>query len=112
MVCTISSVLGNSQWLDGGSMFGNVPRAVWERWLQPDDLGRIQLSCRAFLVEDGDTKILLETGIGAFFEPKLQQRYGGVESSHVLLESLERLGVDHTQIDYVVLSHLHTFYYQ
>lgn len=103
----IRSVLGNSQRLDGGAMFGNVPRALWSRWCPPDDAGRIALACRALLIEDGERKILLETGIGSFFEPKLRERFGVVETEHVLCQHLDALGVPHDQIDAVVLSHLH-----
>ncbi len=104
---TISEVLGNSQRLDGGAMFGNVPRGMWEKWLKPDELSRIPLACRALLIESNGKKILCETGIGAFFEPKMADRFGVVESEHILLASLKSLGLDHTEIDYVVLSHLH-----
>lgn len=104
---SISSVCGNSQWLDGGSMFGNVPRSVWTKWLAPDPAGRIKLMCRAMLIEVGGKKVLCETGIGAFFDPKMADRFGVSESSHVLLESLLGLGIDHTEIDAVILSHLH-----
>ena len=103
----ISAVEGNTQWLDGGSMFGNAPRPVWEKWMAVDDKGRIRLSCRGLLIEHGDITILCETGIGAFFEPKLAERYGVAESGHVLLESLAALGVNEEKIDYVILSHLH-----
>ena len=105
----LTSVLGNSQKLDGGSMFGNCPRAVWEKWLTPDDLGRVELACRCLLIEEDDgRKVLLETGIGAFFEPKLAARFGVEEpSSHKLLDNLGALGVKPSDIDVVVLSHLH-----
>lgn len=103
----VSSILGNSQRLDGGAMFGNAPRALWQKWLPPDELGRVPLVCRALLVEQDSKKVLLETGIGVFFEPKLKERYGVVEDEHVLLASLKAAGVDHTEIDAVVLSHLH-----
>ena len=43
------SILGNSQKLDGGAMFGNAPRAVWARWAAPDEANRIALACRALL---------------------------------------------------------------
>lgn len=92
-------------------MFGNAPRALWQRWATPDELNRIPLACRALLVEepiaDGERRILFETGIGAYLEPKLRERYGVVEERHVLLDSLEVLGLSHEQIDVVVLSHLH-----
>jgi len=108
----ITPVLGNSQKLDGGSMFGNCPRAVWERWMPPDEQGRIPLACRAMLVEELEgaevvRRLLFETGIGAFFEPKLRARYGVVESEHVLLRELAALGLSDADVDVVVLSHLH-----
>jgi glyoxylase-like metal-dependent hydrolase (beta-lactamase superfamily II) len=104
---TLTSLLGNSQRLDGGAMFGNAPKALWTRWIEPDALNRIPLACRCLLVRDGDRHILLETGIGAFFDPALRERYGVNESSHVLLQSLADVGLDHRDIDVVVLSHLH-----
>jgi glyoxylase-like metal-dependent hydrolase (beta-lactamase superfamily II) len=107
MEIRISAIEGNHQWLDGGAMFGNAPRAVWERWSPPDQLGRIKLSCRAMLVEAAGHKILCETGIGCFFDPKLAQRYGVEESEHMLLRNLQSLGISPDQITAVVLSHLH-----
>lgn len=83
------SILGNSQKLDGGAMFGNAPKALWQRWVDVDEQNRIDLVCRALLVKDGDKNILFETGIGAFFEPKYKDRYGVQEDEHVLLQSLQ-----------------------
>ncbi|MGN2247623.1 MBL fold metallo-hydrolase [Frateuria sp. GZRR35] len=102
------SLEGNTQKLDGGAMFGNAPRAMWARWIEPDAENRIPLACRCLLVKDLDGRnVLFETGIGAFFEPKLRERYGVVEDRHVLLESLAEAGLSHEDIDAVVLSHLH-----
>jgi glyoxylase-like metal-dependent hydrolase (beta-lactamase superfamily II) len=102
------SVEGNRQRLDGGAMFGNVPRALWQEWLTPDDGNTIELACRGLLVEDLDGKtVLFETGIGAFFSPKLKARFGVQETEHVLLRSLAVRGVRHQDVDVVVLSHLH-----
>ena len=102
------SILGNSQKLDGGAMFGNAPRAMWGKWAPPDEQNRIPLACRALLASPLNGKtVLFETGIGAFFEPKLRERYGVVEDRHVLLESLRAAGFEHEDIDVVVLSHLH-----
>ncbi|QQP98024.1 MBL fold metallo-hydrolase [Lysobacter enzymogenes] len=102
------SILGNSQKLDGGAMFGNAPRAMWSKWAPPDDQNRIELACRALLATPlaGKT-VLFETGIGAFFEPKLRERYGVVEERHVLVDSLAQAGFQPEDIDVVVLSHLH-----
>lgn len=107
MARTFTPVLGNSQKLDGGSMYGNCPRAVWAKWSPPDALDRIDLSCRAMLVRDGKRNVLLETGIGAFFDPKKRERYGIQEERHVLLEGLKAQGLSDADIDVVVLSHLH-----
>ena len=102
------SIQGNSQKLDGGAMFGNAPRAMWSKWIQPDEQNRIPLACRCLLATDLDGRnVLFESGIGAFFEPKLRERYGVVEDRHVLLESLREAGLSHEDIHVVVLSHLH-----
>ncbi|MEO7073035.1 MAG: MBL fold metallo-hydrolase [Rhodanobacter sp.] len=102
------SLLGNSQQLDGGAMFGNAPRVLWSRWIQPDAQNRIPLACRCLLARDLDGRnVLFETGIGAFFDPALRERYGVVEDRHVLLDSLAAVGLTDADIDVVVLSHLH-----
>lgn len=102
------SLTGNSQQLDGGAMFGNAPKALWSRWIAPDAQNRIPLACRCLLAKGLDGRhVLFETGIGAFFEPALRERYGVVEERHVLLDSLAQAGLSHEDIDVVVLSHLH-----
>ena len=102
------SLMGNSQKLDGGAMFGNAPRALWAKWAPPDEHNRIELACRALLASPLNGKtVLFEAGIGAFFEPKLRERYGVVEERHVLLDSLRGAGFQPEDIDVVVLSHLH-----
>lgn len=101
------SVLGNSQKLDGGSMFGNAPKAMWQHWATVDDQNRIDLACRCLLVKDGERTLLFETGIGAFFSPEMRERFGVQESDHVLLDNLAALGVAPEGVDVVVLSHLH-----
>src|SRR3990167_1726681 len=103
----ISSIKGNSQRLDGVAMFGNVPKALWSKWIEPDAQNRILLACRALLIQEENKNILLETGIGAFFEPALQKRYGIEEPEHVLLHSLQSMGIKEEDIDIIILSHLH-----
>lgn len=107
-MATLTSIEGNRQLLDGGAMFGNAPRPVWEKWIAPDEVGRIPLACRCLLIEFNGKKLLLEAGIGAFFEPKLAQRFG-VEPAgrHMLLENLKTAGHTPESLDYVILSHLH-----
>lgn len=104
---TITTLPGNTQKLDGGAMFGNAPRAVWERWLAADELNRVHLGCRTMLVRDHERTVLVETGIGAFFAPEQKARYGVTEDQHVLLHRLAALGLSDADIDVVVLTHLH-----
>lgn len=102
------SIEGNRQRLDGGAMFGNVPRALWQQWLPPDDQHRVDLACRALLVRDLEGRnVLFDTGVGDFFEPKLKERFGISQDGHRLLDSLASAGLGHDEIDVVVLSHLH-----
>lgn len=103
----LHALLGNSQKLDGGAMFGNAPKALWERWLPSDDQNRIDLNCRCLLIQETDRNILFETGVGAFFPPDLRDRYGVQEERHCLLEALAEVGLSPDDIDIVVLSHLH-----
>ena len=104
---SIYSIMGNSQKLDGGAMFGNAPKAVWQKWVNVDQANRIDLCCRAVLIKEPNRNILLETGIGAFFEPKFKERFGVNESHHVLIDSLAQVGLEPGDIDLIVLSHLH-----
>jgi len=104
----IWSILGNAQQLDGGAMFGNAPKAVWSRWCKPDEQNRIELACRALLVQEATgRRILFEAGIGVFFPPKLRSRFGVLDHTHLLLDNLAAVGVQPEDIDVVVLSHLH-----
>lgn len=104
----LSSIEGNGQCLDGGAMFGHVPRVLWSQWCVPDPQGRISLACRTLLIEFGELKILCETGIGAFFDPKKSERYGVQDKdSHQLIRNLAAIGIKEEDINYVILSHLH-----
>ncbi len=104
----LSSIEGNRQLLDGGAMFGNVPKELWKKWLPSDEKNRIPLACRALLAQIGSVNILCETGIGAFFEPSLAERYGVQNpKTHILLENLKNIGLNEEDIDFVILSHLH-----
>lgn len=104
----IWSIEGNRQRLDGGAMFGNVPKALWSRWYSADDNNRIELACRALLVQESSGRtILFEAGIGVFFPPKLRTRFGVESDEHELLKNLAACGLSPEDIDIVVLSHLH-----
>lgn len=104
---TVTSLLGNDQRLDGGAMFGNAPKALWSRWIAPDDDNRIPLCCRCMLVQEPGRRVLVEAGIGAFFPPAMRDRFGVLDEGHALLASLRARGLTDADIDVVVLTHLH-----
>lgn len=104
----LHAVLGNSVSLDGGAMFGNAPKAMWSKWIDADDENRIKMVTRGLVVaEPSGRHILFEAGIGSFFPPKYKDRYGVIESDHVLIRSLADIGLAPDDIDVIVLSHLH-----
>ena len=64
---------GNTQRLDGGAMFGNAPKILWQKWADADGNNRIPLACRALLVQTTDGRhILFEAGIGVFLSLSLE----------------------------------------
>jgi glyoxylase-like metal-dependent hydrolase (beta-lactamase superfamily II) len=92
--------------LDGGSMFGSVPRALWSRLQSPDDRHRIRLAARCLLVEGEGRRVLVDDGVGDKFPPRLADIYG-VEPAPTLETSLAALGFGVDDVTDVVLTHLH-----
>jgi len=101
------SVPGNLYKLDGGAMFGNAPKALWERWMPADGQNRIRMATRPLLAKTKEAVILFEAGIGAYLEPKLAERFGVDAPEHTLLKSLASRGVTQEQVTHVFLTHLH-----
>ncbi len=91
--------------LDGGAMFGVVPKVIWANLIQADDLNRIRLALNCLLIR-GEKTILVDTGVGDKFDSKLKSRYG-IEKPTKLIASLNMLGVSVKDIDYVISTHLH-----
>ena len=94
-------------WLDGGSMFGSVPKPLWSRTNPPDERNRIQLAMRCLLLEGQGRRILVDVGVGDKFSPKLIDIYRVDRSEHTLEGSLGALGLGPADITDVVLTHLH-----
>ena len=92
--------------LDGGSMFGVVPKALWNRVVQPDERNRIELAANCLLIREGRRTILVETGMGEKWSEKERDIYA-VRSEGGVLGELGRRGVEAGSIDTVVLTHLH-----
>jgi glyoxylase-like metal-dependent hydrolase (beta-lactamase superfamily II) len=92
--------------LDGGAMFGIVPKPVWEKLAPADDRNRIVLSLTCLLIRTGSKNVLVDTGIGDKHDPRFVELYGVVRRP-TLVESLGQAGLRPEEIDLVVLSHLH-----
>jgi methylmalonyl-CoA epimerase len=92
--------------LDGGSMFGIVPRVLWEKQAPPDDRNRIQLVMRPVLVDAEWGRLLIDCGAGDKLTPRLQDVYG-LDRSRGLDAALQEAGVATDSIDTVLATHLH-----
>lgn len=103
----VESVIEGRFGLDGGSMFGVVPRALWQTTNPPDDNNRIDLAARCLLVRDDERCVLVETGIGSRFDEKRAAMFNVRHPDGDLLDALEERGVAPTDVTDVVLTHLH-----
>jgi len=97
------------QWLDGGAMFGVVPRPLWEKRIAPDARHRIPLALRCLLVETPNALVLVDTGIGNKESAKFKDIYGVDNSGDPtrLEEAIRSVGFDPDDVDLVVSTHLH-----
>ncbi len=92
--------------LDGGAMFGVVPKTLWEKKSPPDERNRIRMRANSLLVRAGGKNIVIETGNGTKLEAKLKNIYG-IPDGDPLLDSLRKTGVQPADIDMVINTHLH-----
>jgi methylmalonyl-CoA epimerase len=92
--------------LDGGAMFGVVPRTLWEKRLPPDDSNRIPLGMRPLIVRNGKHTVIIDAGCGDKMDPKLAQIYK-LDRRYHLDHALAAAGLAADDIDIVVASHLH-----
>lgn len=93
--------------LDGGAMFGVVPKTLWEKAIRPDENNRITMAARALLLVGAGKKILIDVGNGSKFNEKLRAIYKVDDSRRNLVGSLARLGIEPEDITDVILTHLH-----
>lgn len=92
--------------LDGGQMFGVVPKMLWEKKIPSDSRNRLKLGLNGILVRTGRENVVIETGIGDKFDRKFADIYA-VDHSTNLLDELARHGLKPAEVDVVINSHLH-----
>ena len=90
--------------LDGGPMFGSVPKILWEKNVKPDRKNRVRLGLNSLLIKTPHANILVDAGIGNK-EPEITREVYG-HSSSKLLRNLRHQGVSAREIDFVILTHL------
>ena len=97
---------GGNFYLDGGAMFGVVPKTLWEKKAPADERNRIRLAANSLLVRAAGKNIVVETGNGAKWDPKLRNIYG-IQEGDPLRDSLSKVGVAPEEVDMVINTHLH-----
>jgi glyoxylase-like metal-dependent hydrolase (beta-lactamase superfamily II) len=107
----LHALQAGGQKLDGGAMFGVVPRPLWERRIAPDERHRIPLGMRCLLVEHDAGPILIDTGVGNKEDAKFHGIYGienaGAEGRTALEDGLRAVGMTPEDIVLVINTHLH-----
>ena len=102
--------------LDGGAMFGTVPKVLWSKTNPSDDENKILMDCRCLLLISNDKKILIDTGLGGDFVEKYGSKMGSSFYTHYnikegedsgVIKALEKLNIKTSEITDVILTHLH-----
>lgn len=93
--------------LDGGAMFGVIPKVLWQRTNPADEKNRITLGMRCLLLQSDSKKILVDTGVGDHWDNKISKIYRMDKSESELTRSLNKLGIKHEEITDVILTHMH-----
>jgi len=92
--------------LDGGALFGVVPKVIWQKMYQADENNLVNLAARCMVVKDGEKNILIDTGIGEKQDHNFLKYYY-LNGDATLLSSLARAGLHPKDITDVILTHLH-----
>ena len=102
----LTIVSGGRLRIDGGNMFGVIPRVLWERKTPPDDQHRILLDTNCVLVRSPNSLGLIDVGYGGKSPTKLRLRHA-LEEGSPLVQNFAAIGVAPDEIDWVILTHLH-----
>jgi glyoxylase-like metal-dependent hydrolase (beta-lactamase superfamily II) len=102
----IFSIVENSFKIDGGAMFGVVPKIIWERLVPSDEFNRVKLDLNLLLVKTDGENILIDAGMGDALSEKQKKIYG-IEKPSELEKKLSELNLTPENIDLMILPHLH-----
>lgn len=94
-------------WLDGGAMFGIIPKPLWEKTNLPDSANRIKLSTRNLLLINGNRKILIDSGMGNKWDAKSKSIYSINQDEFSLDNELVKAGISAGEITDIIITHLH-----
>jgi len=92
--------------LDGGAMFGVVPKVLWEKLIMPDADNRIPMGTHCLLVQTAEATVLVNTGIGNKYSQEFVERYQ-IDTSTNLLDALSEIHIQPDAVTHVILTHLH-----
>ena len=93
--------------LDGGAMFGIIPKPVWEKKVSADELNRVNMVTRSLLLVSDEKKILIDTGNGTKWEEKYKKIYDINTDQYNIEKSLGKYGFSSEQITDVICTHMH-----
>jgi len=93
--------------LDGGAMFGVVPKSLWSRKIEPDSANRINMAMRCLLLVEGNNVILIDNGLGDKYTEKFAGNYAVDHEHSELNRSLSALGLNREDVTHMILTHLH-----
>ena len=102
---SVSIISDGTLLLDGGSIFGQIPKAQWELQVKPDRRNRVRLGLNCLLIRSPEANILIDTGAGSKRPEKFKEMYG--LNGNKLLRGLRSLGLTARDINFVILTHLH-----
>ena len=93
--------------LDGGAMYGIIPKPLWEKNSPPDELNRIDLALRLLLIKAGKRNVLIDTGIGDYHGDKFDQQFDVRSTKKPLEAALKQINLTPEDITDLIISHLH-----
>ncbi len=92
--------------LDGGAMFGVVPRTIWQRYFSPDDKNRITLGTNVMVIRNGQKIALVDLGMGDKFDARLKEIYD-IHRTRNLVEDLKDKGIGRKEVTHIIITHGH-----